>query len=167
MMDLGQCKEQFSIAHARAVASAAGFACHEPTVDDDSVDLTIAGRGGNGTFRSPRLDIQLKCTSDKNCLKPNYLHFPLKKKNYLDLQGTDFYVPRILVVMYVPEDINNWLAQTHHELRMHHCSYWFSLRHFPHMSTATKTTIQIPRVNIFDVQTLRNMMTTIANGGAP
>ena len=41
MMDLNQCKEQFSIAYVRAVASAAGYGVQKPDVDDDSIDLRV------------------------------------------------------------------------------------------------------------------------------
>ncbi len=58
---LNQMKEQFSHAYVKAVAAVAGFAWYKPSVDDDSIDLGLAQRGGGGTTRSPRLEIQLKC----------------------------------------------------------------------------------------------------------
>ena len=45
------------------MATVAGYTLYQPEVDDDSVDLGVAARGGNGTLRSPRLEIQVKCTS--------------------------------------------------------------------------------------------------------
>jgi hypothetical protein len=167
MMDIGQCKEQFSIAHARAVASAAGFSCSRPEVDDDSVDLMICGRSSSGTLLRPRLEVQLKCTSNRSYLKGKHLNFPLSKKNYDDLQGTNLIVPRILVVMLVPDDINTWLHQTHDELRMLHCSYWVSLRSSPPSTNKTTITVRVPRANMFTVAQLRDMMQNISNGGAP
>ena len=62
-MDLAQQKQEFSKAYVKAIAAAAGYATQEPTVDDDSVDLGVVARGGGGTVRSPRLDLQLKCTA--------------------------------------------------------------------------------------------------------
>ena len=44
-MDENEQKQQLSIAYLHAVASAAGFACQSPGVDDDSVDRTIVARG--------------------------------------------------------------------------------------------------------------------------
>jgi len=32
-------------------------------VDEDSIDWQLATAGGQGTLRSPRLDLQLKCTA--------------------------------------------------------------------------------------------------------
>ncbi len=56
-------KQQFSIAYVRAIVSVAGFVVYEYAVDDDSIDIGIAAKGLMGTVRSPKLDIQLKCTS--------------------------------------------------------------------------------------------------------
>ena len=64
MMDISQRKEQFSIAYVRAVASAAGFSVSTPEVDDDSVDLTLSGRIVEGVGSRPKIDLQLKCTSE-------------------------------------------------------------------------------------------------------
>ncbi len=56
-----QQKEQFSRAYVQAVAACAGFAWSVPSVDDDSIDMTLSQTGGRGTIRSPRLDVQIKC----------------------------------------------------------------------------------------------------------
>src|SRR5262249_21399605 len=67
-MDENEQKQQLSIAYLHAVASAAGFACQAPGVDDDSVDRTLVARGWvheKSVLRSPKMDVQLKSiTSD-------------------------------------------------------------------------------------------------------
>lgn len=88
-MELSNQKEQFSAAYVRAIASAAGYAVSRPEVDDDSVDRTLSARGGNGSLRSPKLDIQLKCTARRYSGHP-LLRFPLRRKNYDDLRGQRF-----------------------------------------------------------------------------
>ena len=55
-------KEQFSIAYFHAIASVCGLKIFRCDVDDESIDLTVGKTGGDGTIRSPRLDLQLKCT---------------------------------------------------------------------------------------------------------
>jgi len=47
-MTLDGRKEAFSRAYVEAVAAVAGYGAYRPTVDDDSVDLDIAARGGGG-----------------------------------------------------------------------------------------------------------------------
>ncbi len=163
-MDINQQKEQFSKAYVRDVASVAGYSIYESDVDDDSVDISIAQTGGNGTTRSPKLDIQLKCT-EMNIMQDDGLHYPLKIKNYNDLRGENFLVPRMLVVVLVPDDLDDWLEQTADQLIMKHCGYWKSLRTEPETDNTTSVTVVVSKDYIFNVDSLRNIMQCIGNGG--
>jgi hypothetical protein len=165
MMNLSHQKEQFSIAYVRAVASAAGYRISEPKPDDDSIDLEIAARGAYDTLRSPRIDVQIKCTS-QNIGRAKTLNFDLKRKNYEDLRGADFLVPRILVVVTVPDRVSDWLVQSENELIMRYCGYWYSLRRCPPRKNS-KVTIQIPRAQIFTVSTLGTLMAIVGKGKKP
>lgn len=79
-MFLTQKQEDFSRAYVRAVVAAAGLRYSEPSPDDDSVDLTVAERGLNGTVRSPKLDIQLKCTMASSPIQALWHYdLPIKK----------------------------------------------------------------------------------------
>lgn len=158
-MDPSRQQEQFSLAYARAVATVAGYTLYQPEVDDDSVDLGVAARGGNGTLRSPRLEIQVKCTSTE-VLFEQEIRYPLKIKNYDDLR-LPCHVPRILVVVVVPDDPRDWLAQTEDELILRRCGYWASLAGRPESSNETKVTVHMPRGNRFSPAALREMMVKI------
>ncbi len=159
-------KEQFSVAYTRAVIATAGFKVYREDVDDDSVDIGVARRGGNGTVRSPHCDIQLKCTS-QHVLKETDIHFPLPLKNYDDLRATDLHVPRILVIMLVPEPVSEWLEQDETALRLHRCAYWRSLRGEPETNNSTSVTISVPCGNIFGVAALEDIMNRIGQGDQP
>ena len=165
-MDMGSQKEQFSIAYARAVASVAGYAAAKFDVDDDSVDLSLAERGGKGTVRSPRLDLQLKCT-EQDIMRDDHLAFALGIKNYDDLRPENVLVPRILVVVLVPDRVDDWLAQSEEELALRRCGYWVSLRGMPGTNNSTSVTIDIPRSQMFTPAVLRDIMERVGNGGAP
>jgi hypothetical protein len=89
-VELSQRKEQFSKAYLRAVSSVAGFRLSEPSVDDDSVDWTVSGRGSYKVLRSPKLDVQLKCT-ERWTSRNGYFSFPLEVKNYNDGEGNSTY----------------------------------------------------------------------------
>ncbi|MEO5328119.1 MAG: DUF4365 domain-containing protein [Magnetococcus sp. THC-1_WYH] len=167
MMDLNLQKEKFSEAYVRAVAAVAGFGVSRPEVDDDSVDLTIAARGGNGTVRSPRLDIQLKCTANATIHGDEAFSFPLKIKNYDDLRDEHVMVPRVLVVMRVPDDLADWFETTEDQLLLRHCGYWVSLRGEPTMDNTTNKTVTIPRNQLLTVDNLRSLMNRIGTGGTP
>ena len=97
-MNLDMQKEQFSRAYVQAVAACAGFAWSVPSVDDDSVDMTLHQTGGRGTVRSPQLALQLKCKAMGTPAEDEFSHW-LKLKNYDDLRDTTVVVPRILVVV--------------------------------------------------------------------
>lgn len=165
-VDLGQRKEQFSIAYLHAIASVAGYRTAEPNVDDDSIDWCVKARGIYGRRRSPQLDLQLKCT-ERLPNKNGSFGFPLSEKNYSDLRGDDVHVPRILVVVFVPDDIDSWLDQSEERLLMKHCAYWVSLRDAPETSNLKRVTVRLPRTNLFTVSALGSMMQRIGDGGSP
>ena len=96
-MEINQQKEQFSDTYVRAVASVAGYSLYKTNVDDDGGDLGIAARGGTGPLLSPRLELQLKCTS-RDLINSSWVRYPLNLKNYNDLR-INVLVPRILVVV--------------------------------------------------------------------
>ncbi|MBX3250000.1 MAG: DUF4365 domain-containing protein [Myxococcales bacterium] len=103
-MHVSHRQEAFSRAYVRAVAAAVGFRVQDGTdPDDDSVDLTLAARGPAGTLRSPKLDMQLKCQLGRPAREPSWA-YDLKVKNFEELRHVDYQVPRILVVVAVPED---------------------------------------------------------------
>jgi hypothetical protein len=157
MMELSLRKEQFSHAYVRAVASVAGFSAAIPEVDDDSVDLLLSGRSVSGIPCRPRIELQLKCTSD-DVIRGDKVIYPLKRKNYDELRTTDLLVPRLLVVIHVPESEKEWLRHSEDELAMRRCGYWASLWGEPETTNATKVTVYLPRANVFDVAGLCGLM---------
>jgi Domain of unknown function (DUF4365) len=166
MMDLDQQKEQFSHAYVKAIAAVAGFAWYKPSVDDDSVDLGLSQRGGGGTIRSPRLEMQLKCAARETPDEPEF-GFSIKLKNYDDLRDPRVLVPRVLVVVLVPPDPIDWLVHSEAELVARRCGYWITLRGFPASINQTGQTVQMVRRQTFSVSSLRGIMERIENGGMP
>lgn len=148
------------------MAAAAGYATSKPSVDDDSVDWQIAATGGQGTTRSPRLEIQLKCRTELDVLDDEF-RLPLEVKNFNDLAPTNVMVPRILVLVMVPTNVSEWLSLDDMSLVLRNCAYWVSLRgREPSDNTHTET-VGIPRSQRFDVDALREMMGRISVGGFP
>jgi hypothetical protein len=165
-MTIDDQKEQFSFAYARAVAAVAQIAVSEPTVDDDSVDLSFKRKGGGGIVRSPQLDAQVKCTESAS-VHPDHVAYPLKLKNYEELRPTNLLVPRILIVVTVPVDLVDWLNHSEPELAMRKCGYWVSLRGMAATVNQTNVTVHLPRVNHFTVAQLQQIMQRIGNGQTP
>ncbi|MBD2184115.1 DUF4365 domain-containing protein [Planktothrix sp. FACHB-1355] len=165
-MDINQQKEQFSNAYLQAVASVAGYSLYKPAVDDDSVDWGIAARGGTGRIRSPRLELQLKSTS-RDVLDDSYVRYPLKLKNYDELRMDNFAIPRILVVVLLPENLADWIQQSEQELCIRYCAYWLSLRGMPQTQNTATVTVSLPRSNLFTVSALQSLMQLISQGSQP
>jgi hypothetical protein len=165
-VDLNQRKEQFSNAYVRAVASVAGCSLAKPEVDEDSIDLIVSQRGGQGIIRSPRVELQLKCT-ERDVINNGALHFPLKLKNYEELRGDDVLVPRILIVLYVPDDLTDWIEHSEQQMLIRHCAYWVSLRGLAATANTTNVTVTIPQANLFNPASLTEIMARIGGGGLP
>lgn len=163
-MDENMQKEQFSNAYLRAVAAVAGFSVAKPEVDDDSVDWSLQARSRDGYRRSPRLELQLKCTAEPN-IANGVLRYPLKVKNYDDLR-IDTVVPRILVVVTIPGDIKGWLDQSPEKLTLRHCAYWANLLGKPKTDNKYDVTVEVPLAQVLSVEGLRAMMKRIGEVSA-
>lgn len=165
-MDINHRKEEFSYAYIHAIASVAGFALSQvpKLVDHDGIDVQIAARGGKGSVRSPRLEAQVKCTWT-DVTKENRIAYPLEVKNYNDLIGEDYHIPRILIVLVVPEDVNSWLEQSEEQLAMKRCAYWLSLRGENETTNSETVTVSIPRQNQFTADALIHLMGIVGNEG--
>jgi hypothetical protein len=135
-------------------------------VDDDSVDWTISETGGGGALRSPKLDLQLKCTATPD-FSDGILRYPLPIKNYGDLIPENVMVPRILVVVAVPADLPNWLTMTEECLTLRSCAYWLSLRGAAEIENEHTRTVHIPVTQRFDADALKNIFERIATGAVP
>jgi hypothetical protein len=148
--------EQFSLAYVRAVAAAAGVNIYRPEVDADSVDIGFAIRSVCGQPQSPRVEAQVKATSQPD-LTTTQIRFPLKAKNYNELCG-DHYVPRLLVVVVAPESVGDWLEQTEDQLVLRRCGYWLSLADRKQSANVSSVTVQVPRSQVFSVTALRQLL---------
>ena len=162
-MDLNKQKEQFSIAYVRAVIAAAGYNVYKMEVDEDSVDLGIAATASLDLPLRPRLDLQLKCTAAEGVLDDEFIHFPLKVKNYGDLSNIGL-VPQALVVVLVPTEVEDWLTQTEEQLVLRRCAYWLSLLGHSPVNNTESVTVRIPRAQQFTPLAVQDMMRRINDG---
>ena len=140
----------------------AGLKLDRYSVDDDSVDVLFSRAGQ----RSPHLSVQLKCSSDID-LRPDDFSFRIKLKNYDDLRRKTL-VPRILVVLHVPEILDTWLVEGPDHVLLRHRAYWVSLlgdveikatRHEDWQKK--RITVRFPRANLLSPVSLALMMDNI------
>jgi Domain of unknown function (DUF4365) len=165
-MDLNVRKEHFSNAYVRAVAATAGFQISKPEPHIDKTDWVIAAPRPRRTIRSPMLGVQLKCTS-RDIIGAERLTFFIDSESYDNLRDPSYMVPKILVVVLVPEESRNWLIHTEENLALHHCGYWCSLRDMRPSENETGTTIYIPRTQQFTVDALIGLMERLGSGSLP
>lgn len=167
-MTIDDQKEHFSYAYARAVGATAAVGVATPEVDDDSIDLVLFQKATGTVFRSPRLELQVKCAEQGAVtVSPTHVHYPLKLKNYNELRANDVLVPRILLVVLVPDVLGDWLDWTAQELAVRRAGYWLSLRGMPATANTTNVTVQVPLANEFSVCQLTAIMQRIGNGQLP
>ena len=162
-MDVSKRKELFSVAYLTALAAQVGFNHQVPTVDDDSIDISLMGKGYTGLIRSPQIDIQLKCTS-KYEIDDDGLKFDLKLKNYNDLRGENVANPRYLMVLVVPDEPENWATIGEDDLTLQNSFYWTSLRFNSETTNSTKVRIEIPASQKFTSDTLLFLMGLASKG---
>ncbi|MCA9643872.1 MAG: DUF4365 domain-containing protein [Myxococcales bacterium] len=164
MITLNLHKEIYSEAWVRAVAASIGFCATKPNGPDvDSVDLTLHAYGPRGTTRSPKLDLQLKCTAQ--AIPAQDFPFKLSVKNYNDLRATDLQVSRLLIVVLVPDDPANWASHSSAELALRQSGYWADLRGEPPTTNTDSITITMPVVQEFSPRLLDKLMMPRAQGG--
>jgi hypothetical protein len=159
-------KEQFGRAFVEAVASVSGCQVECTRIDNDSVDLTLMRRTTTTAVRSPKLDVQLKTTA-LDVVKNGHIAFPLSMKNYDELRPTNLSVPRILVVVLVPQDVHEWTAHSEAELALRRCSYWLSLRGEPDVPNATTKSVHIPRAQVFNPHSLHGIFSRLEQWNLP
>jgi hypothetical protein len=164
-VDIGKQKEQFNKAYVRAIAAQAGFNPSELDVDDDSVDLELTGRGFRGPVRNPKMQFQLKCTS-QDLVSGNVIKYPLPRKNYDDLRGTNVICPRYLAVLLVPDEPTYWVQHHPEHMTMHNACFYVSLRDLPATTNSTTATVEVPLAQRLTTETLTYLMTLASNQGS-
>ena len=151
-------KELFSLAYINAVAAHAGFQVCEPKIDFDGIDGTLMGDEG----QRPRIEFQAKGTS-REILKEDHLAYPLAVDTYEKLRANTI-IPRILIVVLIPEEENEWVAHSEEELLLRHCGYWRSFSGEPASENQTSVTVHIPRTNVFESNQLIELMNRMQAG---
>lgn len=146
-------EEAYSVAYVHAVAAGAGYVVSQKNFDRDGVDVTIEA----GDHFRPKIDIQLKSTINLKLNDEGIFKYPCRKRNY-DLLRITTQTPRILVVLRLPEKIEDWLTVSPTELILRHCAHWVSLVGAPESDNATSVTVDLPEGNVFDIAGLKALM---------
>ncbi len=158
--------EQFSLAYIAAIASVVGCAVEGEDVDIDSGDVTLLRRKPGTVVRSPRLILQVKATT-QNCIGETTVSHQLEARTYTDLAAVNLQVPKILVVVALPENVETWTTHSELQLALRKCGYWLSLKGAPSIGAQQSKTVHLPRDQAFDAMALDGIFDRIENGGEP
>jgi len=172
-LPLPDIESELSYAYLHAVASKAGMSCKVDTrhADNNGIDaqLTAWGPFPNGGYLNEiDLKIQLKATKTPPADDGTHLSYFLRGvRQYDDLRAETVAIPRILVVLFLPEEPKRWLQHSVDELILRRCAYWESLRGAPSISTSSGTTVKMPKKQIFSPEGLAALAARLSRRDVP
>lgn len=149
----------FGESFVRVLASAAGLIVARAELDVTGEDLTISHKGVIGHTRHPKIEVQVKSWSRPVC-RAEHWQYQLRARHFNELAGTDFALPRFLVLVIVPDHWTGYASVSHDSVQLCHAAYWQSLRDHDRVDLApdTKIPVPVPRANLLTVDALRAMM---------
>jgi len=144
-------KAELSYAYLHAVAAAAGFACHDTHrhLDGCGVDaqIDISERLAKTALLTDfSLHFQLKATSRRLPVVDGKISFPLDVDQYEKLRRAKVAIPRLIVLMTLPEEDKSWLHVSPEKLVARRCARWTTIR--GELPTLNKNTVTVH----FDVE---------------
>lgn len=165
-------ESELSYAYLHAVASHAGMSCRNATrlEDNAGIDATLTAWGPfPGALRTEvDLKIQLKATIDVPADDGQSLsYFVHGRARYDDLRIGNPMVPRILVVLFLPEAQEQWLLHSAEQLVLRKCAYWVCLRGAPATTNSSAATVKLPRTQVFSRDNLLQLMQRLACDDVP
>lgn len=161
-------ESELSYAYLHAVAAKAGMSCEcsGRHTDKMGVDATVRAAEEftpESVLTDLSLDIQLKATIAAPAEKNDRLSYFLKGRDRYDkLRTSAVSIHRILVVLFLPKDTDNWMHQTEEQLAIKKCAWWVSLRGAYETDNDSGVTVYLPRTQVFNVQSLRDIMTRLS-----
>lgn len=145
-------QEQLSWSYVRSVIFRTGLRLSIPVVDDHGIDGTITNPERRGINR---VDFQLKATT-RYGIGSTAISYDLRVEDYNRLTLDDD-VPRVLILFIMPDDEEQWLAQSEDELCLRRCAYWVPLMGLSVSSNSSTVRVSVPLTNVFDQNGLHEM----------
>jgi hypothetical protein len=155
-----QQKEQISVGYVHVVAARNRFKLGHWTVDDGCLDVTIGTDGtlGGGELSAPKLDLQLKATSDPSVVHDGFIAWELDVDHYDKLRARAS-TPKLLVVLVLPPDEGRWVEHSIDALVLRRCAYWEKMTGKPPAAPGQRSiTVRLPLTNVFSPEALRTLM---------
>jgi hypothetical protein len=165
-------ESELSYAYLHTVCSKAGLRCKQGDRHDDGagVDAEITYRGplNHPYVRDLQLNVQLKATTIQPAVTNGYFSYFLHGiKRYDKLRANDSFIYKILVVLFLPENSDEWLKCSTDELIMKRAAYWVNLYGAPSVETTAGTTVYIPTTRILSPESLIELVNMATNKNIP
>ncbi len=166
-------ESELSYAYLHAVASHAGIACsvgsrHE---DNNGIDATLTAWGpfpNGGYLTEVTIKVQLKATiAEPADDGENLSYFLQGVSRYDDLRTDAVANARILVVLFLPAEAQEWLNHSPEQLVLRRCAYWQSLRCAPKTANSSGATVKLPKAQVFNPQALNDLAAQLSRREFP
>lgn len=165
-------ESELSYAYLHAVASSAGVCCRDGNrhEDNNGIDAQLTAwlpHIDASTLTEVDIKIQLKATIAKP--KDDGLNYEYRLRGasrYNDLRTETIGIARVLVVLFLPKEAEEWLNHSPEQLVLRRCAYWQSLRGAPEIS-ADSTIIKIPKSQNFSPRGLMELVTRLSRRDFP
>ena len=172
MLSNNDIESELSYAYLHAVAAKAGMTCvvagrHS---DNRGVDARISAFGpfSGGYLTDVNIDIQLKATASEQIAKSDSMYYDFKGISQYDkLRDETTEITRILVVLFLPSNCEEWLLCSESELVLKRCAYWASLIGMPDTDNTTSIRLTLPRKNLLTPAALQQIADKIARRDRP
>lgn len=161
-------ESELSYAYLHAVCARAAMGCEVTSrvVDGNGVDARVSAWGpfpNGGPLTEVTINVQLKATKKSPADSGTHLsYFVQGVKRYDDLRAETVSIPRILVVLFLPAEMADWLSHTTEQLALRQCSYWVCLRSAGPASNPSGATVKIPNGQVFSPDALTDLATRLS-----
>lgn len=166
-------ESELSYAYLHAVAAHAGAGCKVGSRHDDNagIDAELTGWGpfeNGGYLQEVSINVQLKATVKPPSLTNQGLGYSFSGiQQYNALRTDTVATPRILVVLFLPEQAEQWLEHSEDALTLRNCAYWVSLRGAPPSDNQGSQTVYFPKDQCFNPEGLKGLMSRLSRRDIP
>ncbi len=166
-MDIQKIKEDLSICYLKAISAVNYISLDEQGHDEDSTDVIIKKKIElSGCPFFSEVSVQLKATSSLSQYSEDdsEIVYALKAKNYNDL-CTASNIPKVLFLLVLPDNDEEWVNWTDSELMIKGRMYWFSLYGKTPTSNTSTVSLHIPKDNKLSPSSIEELITRAAEEG--
>ncbi len=161
MLTTQNIEAELSYAYLHAVAAAAGVACNvtDRHLDNAGVDATLHIVHDVPPLTDLTVHVQLKATAKPvNPIEGRLPYWLADVRRYDKLRLPGSMPPRLLIVLFLPEDAQEWLTASAEELVLRRCAYWVSLRGAEESDNKSGVTVYLPESQALTPSALRDVL---------